>query len=267
MKKTITLLLLFLEISISFSQENDTPEFTGENFSLEGALVLLKKANNLEEFEKFINEKNNNVNNLDLDADGETDYVVVNDIQENDTHVIVMSIYLNETEKQDIATIGIEKTGNEEAVLQIEGDEDLYAINTIVEPVDIIEKVNPNGKGPNGFDISPTTVIVNVWFWPSVRYIYAPTYVVWKSPYRWRNYPRWWKPWKPYRYTVFYTKCTPHRVYYSRTSTRRVVVARKIYSPKRNRSTIVVHSRRGTTVVRKNKRGKTTVVKTKRQRR
>ncbi|VXB51600.1 conserved hypothetical protein [Flavobacterium sp. 9AF] len=264
MKKFFTLVFL-LGISITFSQENDQPEHTGDNFSLEGALAIFKKSTNLEDFEKMINEENNNVNNLDLNDDGEIDYIIVNDIQENDTHVIVLSTYLNDTEKQDIAIIGIEKTGNEEAILQIEGDEDLYAENTIIEPSSIEEKIDKSGKGPNSFEVNPTAIIINVWFWPSVRYIYAPGYVVWKSPYRWRNYPRGWKPWKPYGHTVFYTRCAPHRVHYIRTPTRRVVVARKVYTPRRSRSTVVVHSRRGTTVVHKNKRGKTTVVKTKKR--
>lgn len=267
MKKIIiTGFFLCLGLSIGFSQENE-PEFTGEHFSLEGALALFKKASTLEEFEKSINKENNNVTNLDLNGDGEIDYIVVNAIQEKDTHVIVLSTYLNETEKQDIATIGIEKTGPEEAILQIEGDEDLYAANTLVEPSEINEKATTKGKGPNNFDIVTTRVVVNVWIWPSVRYLYAPTYIVWKSPYRWRNYPRWWKPWKPYRYAIFHTRSAAHRVYYTRTSTRRVVVARKVYAPRRSRSTVIIHNRRGTTVIHKNKRNKTRVVKTKRQRR
>lgn len=263
--KKISFLFILLAWSFSFSQDADTTENTGDNFSLEGALALFKKASNIEEFEKLLNEEQNNVTNLDLNGDGEIDYIVVNAIQENDTHVLVLSTYLNETEKQDIATIGIEKTGNEEALLQIEGDEDLYAANTIAEPIDIEEKATKMGHGPNSFNIETVAVVVNVWFWPSVRYLYAPSYVVWKSPYRWRVYPKWWKPWKPYRHAVFYTKTTPHRVYYTRTPTRRVVVARKVYTPRRSRSTVVVHTRRGTTVVHKNKRGKTTVVRTKKR--
>ncbi|WP_130734380.1 hypothetical protein [Flavobacterium sp. J27] len=267
--KKITFIFLFVLITTfsSYAQQDNSNnlEYTGENFSLEGALAIFKKAANLEEFEKMINEENNNVNNLDLNGDGEIDYVVANAIQENETHVIILSAYLSETEKQDIATIGIEKTGNDEAILQIEGDEDLYAANTIVEPLDIEEKAIKTGHGPSPFDIKTTAVVVNVWFWPSVRYIYAPSYVVWKSPYRWNVYPRWWKPWKPYRHAIFYTRCAPHRVYYSRTPTRRVVVARKVYTPRRSRSTVVVHTRKGTTIVHKNRRGKTTVVKTKRR--
>lgn len=268
MKRLSFLLLLIFGITTSYSQEtdkNDFPEFTGENFSLEGALALFKQANSLEEFEKLINEENNNVNNLDLNNNGEIDYIVVQDIQEKDTHVIVLSTYLSEKEKQDIATIGIEKTGNESAILQIEGDSELYAENTIVEPFEIEEKIEKSKGGPNVPEITSTGVVVNVWFWPSVRFLYAPGYVVWVSPHRWGFYPRWWKPWKPYRYSIFYGKCAHHRVYYHRTVTHRVVVARKVYTPRRSKSTVVVHNRRGTTVIHKNKRGKTTVVKTKRR--
>ena len=268
MKKIIFYLLLLSSITTSFSQEvepTDLPEFTGDNFSLEGALALFKQASSLEEFEKLINEEQNNVNNLDLNNDGEIDYIVVQDIQENDTHVIVLSTYLSEKEKQDIATIGIEKTGNETAILQIEGDTELFAENTIIEPFDVDEKIEKSKGGAAIVQMQPLRVVVNVWFWPSVRFLYAPGYRVWVSPHRWRLYPTWWKPWKPYRHSVFYGRCANHRVFYHRAPVRRVVVARKVYTPKRSRSTIVVHNKRGTTVIHKNKRGKTTVVKTKRR--
>ncbi|WP_298120055.1 hypothetical protein [Flavobacterium sp.] len=265
MKKTISLILATFCLTISYAQEESSTENTGENFSLEGALAMFKNAKSLEEFEKLINEDNNNVNNLDLNNDGEIDYITVNDIKDGDTHVIVLSTFLGENEKQDVATIGIEKTGTEEAQLQIIGDENLYAENTIVEPFDVNEKAE-NSKGPNNFEIKTTRVIVNVWFWPSVRFIYAPSYVVWVSPYRWGFYPKWWKPWKPYRHNVFYGRCAPHRVYYHRTTTHRVVVARKVYSPRRNSSTLVVHNRKGTTVVHKNKRGKVKAVRVKKTR-
>jgi len=254
MKKIATLLLVVLGLTTSFAQEDDRPVNTGDNFSLEGALVLFKKSNSLEEFEKLLNEENNNVNNLDLNNDGTIDYITVDDYQEGETHAIVLSTYLNETEKQDIATIGIEKNGAENAVLQIEGDKDLYAENTIVEPSDVDETIN-GGKGPDLGKYQVEQVIVNVWLWPSVRFIYAPKYVIWHSPWRWNVYPNWFRPWKPYRYSVFYGRCAPHRVYYRRVPTRRVVVAQKVYAPRRHRSTLVIHNRRGTTVVHENRRG------------
>ena len=251
MKKITTLLLLALGMSTNaFCQE--VSETTGDDFSLEGALAMFKKSGSVAEFEKAINEKGNNVNNLDLNDDGQTDYITVEDIKDGDTHVLVLSTNLNEKEKQDIATIGIEKTGTDSAVLQIEGDESLYATNTIVEPEDAAEAIQASGKGGPSFaefDTKATAVIVNVWLWPSVRFLYAPTYIVWVSPYRWGFYPRWWRPWHPFARTVFYTRCAPHRVYFHRTTTRRIVAAHSFYAPRRHASTLVVHNRRGTTVV------------------
>jgi hypothetical protein len=267
MKNLITALFVILGITLVFGQENDNPEFTGENFSLEGALVLFKKANSLEEFEKMLNQEDNNVNNLDLNDDGQTDYINVDAIKENDTHAIVLSIYLNANEKQDIATIGIEKTGSEEAVLQIMGDEELYAENTIVEPTEIVEKLDKNGKGPNPAIITNSRIFVNVWFWPSVRFIYSPSYTVWVSPYRWSVYPRWWKPWKRYRHAFFYTRCAPHRVYYNRTTIYRVTVAKKMYAPRRHSSTLVIKRGRNATIVHKNRKGNAKIVKVSKKRR
>ena len=89
MKKITTLLLILLATSVGFSQEDERPDNTGDNFSLEGALALFKKSNSLEEFEKLLNEENNNVNNLDLNDDNDIDYIMVDDIREGDTHAIV----------------------------------------------------------------------------------------------------------------------------------------------------------------------------------
>lgn len=263
MKKSLSLLLVVLGITTGFSQEDNRPVNTGDDFSLEGALALFKKANSLEEFEKFLNEENS-VNNLDLNNDDDIDYILVEDIKDGDSHVIVLSTFLDEKEKQDIATISIEKTGENQAALQIEGDKDLYPENTIIEPIDEKEALKSSKGGPTIPEIDFQIVSVNVWLWPSVRFLYAPNYVVWVSPYRWRNYPRWWKPWRPISHPVFYAHCAPHRVYYRPVTTRRVVVARKTYTSRRHSSTLVVHNRRGTTVIHKNKRGNVKAVKVRR---
>ncbi|MEC4005296.1 hypothetical protein OX283_011570 [Flavobacterium sp. SUN052] len=260
MKKTFSLLFIILGITTGFSQEDDRPENTGDNFSLEGALALFKKSNSLEEFEKSLNEQNNNVNNLDLNNDGDIDYITVDDIQDGDAHAIVLSTYINETEKQDIALIGVEKIGTDNAVLQIEGDKDLFAENTVIEPTDTVaSETKVNNTDTTEYKTNQASV--NVWLWPSVRYIYAPSYVIWHSPWRWRLYPKWWRPWRPIGYTVFYRNCAPHRVYYHRVATRRVLVANRVYAPRRHSSTLVIHNRRGTTVIHENRRGNVRAVK------
>jgi len=301
MNRIITTLIAFLFITNIFAQADDRPENTGDNFSLEGALALFKKSGSLEEFEKMLNEENNNVNNLDLNNDGDIDYIVVNDIAEGDAHAIVLSVYLSEKEKQDIATIGIEKVGAESAKLQIEGDADLYPENTIVEPKDDGDAFVPVHESTKSYSLrlkddlssnnfneltvhqagrsintaenitagnhSSGQVFVNVWFWPGVRYVYAPGYMSWRSPWRWGLYPKWWRPWRPHGFGIFYGRSGPYRVHFHRVPTRRVIVARGIYAPRRSRSTLVIHNnRRATTIIKKNPRGRVKAVKVKRGR-
>ncbi|MEQ3662449.1 MAG: hypothetical protein ABNG96_07155, partial [Flavobacterium sp.] len=67
MKNIIQILFVILGVTSSFAQEVN--EYSGENFSLEGALEMFKKSNSLEEFEKLLNTEENNVNNLDLNKD------------------------------------------------------------------------------------------------------------------------------------------------------------------------------------------------------
>jgi hypothetical protein len=249
MRKIILICFFLTGAFVVFSQTKDLPENTGDHFSLEGALELFKKANSLEEFERSLNEERNNVNNLDLNDDQETDYILVEDIQEGDVHMIVLGTYLNETEKQDIATIGIEKTGNESAILQIEGDPELYEANTILEPSETQETFQSGKGGPYAEAIISDKQIVNVWFWPGVRFLYSPGYVMWRSPWRWKHYPNWWKPWRPLSFRVFYGRGIQYRSLYRRASIRRVTVAHRIYAPRRKHSTIIVHRNRRTGII------------------
>ncbi|MBK8112834.1 MAG: hypothetical protein IPK46_22310 [Saprospiraceae bacterium] len=55
---------------------------------------------------------------------------------EGDVHVFILQATLGDKDVQDIATIEIEKTGKEEAMLQIIGDEDIYGEEVIVEPTE-----------------------------------------------------------------------------------------------------------------------------------
>ncbi len=249
------LLTLLATLLFSFTlaaQDGDTSEETGlpgDNFSLEGALELFKKAESPEDFEKQLNTENSNVNNLDLNEDGEIDYVRVIDNMDADVHAIVLQVAVSEEESQDVAVIEIEKTGNEEAMLQIIGDEDIYGEQTIVEPYEV--EVKDNGKGPS---VTLDFIVVNVWVWPSVRFVYAPVYRPWVSPWRYRVYPRWWAPWRVVPFQIWHPRVVVFRPHYQVVTTHRVVRAHKVYTPYRS-SSKVVHTR--TTTVVKNKNGKT----------
>lgn len=221
-------------------QTQDSTGLPGDNFSLEGALAMFKKAGSPEEFEKLINSDDNKVNNLDLNGDGEIDYIRVIDKTENGAHAFILQSVVSETENQDIAVIELEQTGKDEAVLQIVGDEDIYGEQVIVEPAPEKNQVQSR---------SDANVVVNVWAWPSVRYVYAPSYVLWVSPWGWRARPVWYHPWRPVRYHVFYPYRAPYRNHFVIVHNHRVVHAHRVYTPYRTTS-VTVRTRNQASVTR-----------------
>lgn len=223
----------------------DSTGLPGDDFSLQGALQMFQDAATLEDFEKAINTEGNHVNNLDLNADGEIDYIRVIDKSEKDVHAFVLQVPVSETENQDIAVIELEKTGEANAIIQIIGDEDIYGEQVIVEPDGGGEEAFYNFNdsklsGPNtGYDYTTTGIVVNVWLWPSVRFVYGSAYRPWISPWRWNYYPGWWKPWKPLRWHAWH----PFRAHYHRpftvVHTHRVIHAHRVYTPFRTSSVTV----------------------------
>jgi hypothetical protein len=214
-------------------------EVPGDDFSLEGALELFKKSSSPEEFERLLNSADARVNNLDLNGDGQIDYIRVIDKNRGNVHAFILQAVISENEGQDIAVIELEKLANGKAVLQITGDEDIYGIETIIEPT---EEVRINAGTMS------TRTVVNVWAWPSVQYVYSPYYTVWVSPWHWRLRPVWWSSWGPVAYYDYYSYWHPYRNYYSHCHTHRVAYARDLYRPHRTTS-VVVHNRHHDRVV------------------
>jgi len=225
---------------------SDSTGLDGDHFSLEGALAFFKKAESLEDFEKMLNKENNEVNNLDLNEDGDVDYIRVVDHMEGDVHAIVLQVPVNGAESQDVAVIELEKDGPESAILQIIGDEDLYGEPKIAEPFEE-ETTKTNGRNGPAMGNMPVRIVVNVWLWPSVRFVYRPAYRVYVSPWRWGVYPTWYRPFRPRPWGVYRVGIRPYRAHYTVVSTRRVVRARPVYAPHRAHAT-VVHTRTTTKV-------------------
>jgi hypothetical protein len=219
------------------TEASDSTGFDGDHFSLEGALDLFRQSADPESFEQRLNAENNEVNNLDLNMDGKVDYVRVVDYQEGDVHALVLQALVSESESQDVAVIELEKTGAESATLQVVGDADVYGQEQLVEPISAERAV---GSGA-------PSIAVNVWLWPSVRFVYGPRYRPYVSPWRWGVYPRVWRPFAPRPLRVFRVGCRPLRAHYAVVSTRRVVRAPGIYRPHRVHSA-TVHTRTTTKV-------------------
>ncbi|TWW00147.1 hypothetical protein [Chitinophaga pinensis] len=226
-------------------QTQDSTGLPGDNFSLQGALDLFKQSPSPEAFEKSLNSSDNKVNNLDLNDDGNTDYIRVVNKKENDVQVFILQALVSSTESQDVAVIELEKTGENNAIIQIIGDPDIYGESVITEPTEETDNAfnySPATHGPSAY--APEGIVVNVWLWPCVRYVYAPAYTVWVSPWTWVSRPVWYHPWRPLPWRVYHPYRYAYAPHYVVVPVRRIPPARVIYRPVRTTSVTVINRNR-----------------------
>ena len=144
-------------------------EEIADNLDLNAVASLFGESKNIEDFENKLNCDTIGISNLDLNGDGEVDYLrCVEDVDGND-HYIVMQAVLAEDIYQDVATIYIKKNTEKKSItVQIIGNEYIYGRNYIVEPVYIYRPM------------------IYSWFWD-------PYCRCWRSPYYWNYYPTYWR--------------------------------------------------------------------------
>ncbi|RKY79464.1 hypothetical protein DRQ07_06360 [candidate division KSB1 bacterium] len=159
----------------------------GEQLDLQAVSELFKDAENLEEFERALNDPDNGVNNLDLDEDGHVDFIRVVEEMSGDVHVIILQVPLGEDDFQDIATIEIEKSGDNYN-MQVRGNEVIYGVDYYVVPT-----------------------YVHIYTWPIIGWIYRPLYRPYRSIYYFGYYPRWWRPYPHVTINVYHTRIVRYR--------------------------------------------------------
>ena len=198
MKRLLLFLLaigssLILSIS-SYADETVTVTATSsdisENLDLKTVATLFGQAKDLEQFEQMLNNPDSAFSNLDLNGDGEVDYLRVIETADNDRHLVVVQAVLAKDIYQDVASIFVEKDKKTQSVtVQVIGDEYIYGVNYIIEPVYI--------HRPLIYD----------WFW-------GTSWVCWHSPYYWGYYPHWWRPYYCVDPFVYWDHCYWHHYHY-----------------------------------------------------
>jgi hypothetical protein len=259
-----TILLANLFSLSVFAQSDKEPEalgLPGDNLNLYAVLDVFQKSKTLEDFEKAINDKDNNINNLDLDDDKNIDYIQVVSEKNGDSHSIVLQVAVNEKERQDIAVIDVTKDKKGKVVVQIIGDEELYGKDYIVEPAG---EANISGTPNPGYKSDGTVIINNnttnnysttnnnnasnvssVSAWPVVLFLFTPLYMPYISPWHWGYYPPYWHPWRPVFYHNYWGY---HSHFYGNHYYHRTVVIRNPgrynhYNSRRNTSALVRNNR------------------------
>lgn len=157
-----------------------------ENLDLKTVATLLGQAKDLEEFEAMLNNPDSAFSNLDLNGDGQVDYLRVIETADGNRHLVVLQAVLAKDVYQDVASIYVEKDPETESVtVQVIGDEYIYGTNYIIEPVYVYR--------PYIYD----------WFW-------GPDWVCWYSPYYWDYWPGWWHPYYCVAPHIYWDHCYWH---------------------------------------------------------
>jgi hypothetical protein len=172
-KVVVTFAILALGLTSVMAQHNDTATAphseAAAGLDLYAVAELFKSSETLEGFEQSLNHSETGINNLDLDQNGEVDFIRVTEKTAGDTHLIILQTAVSESEFQDVATIAVERQSGEKYNLHIQGDATLYGADYYVVPAD------------NNFGA-----------WNVVRGIFRPNYRAYVSPYGYRSLPRWW---------------------------------------------------------------------------
>jgi hypothetical protein len=151
-----------------------------EGLDLQAVGELFKDSHDLAEFETRLNDPKTGINNLDLDDDGQVDYIRVVEEVDGDAHMVVLEAALGENDFQDVATIDVEKSGQDGCEMQVHGADLIY--------------------GPD-FYVAP--VVVHLHAWPILAVMFGPAYHPYRSVWYYRHYPMRWRPWHPVRYAAY----------------------------------------------------------------
>ena len=138
-----------------------------EGLDLKVVAKLFAEAKNLEEFEMTLNHPDSAFCNLDLNGDGQVDYLRVIETGEGNKRLIVLQAVLAKDIYQDVASIYVEKDEANNVSVQVVGDEYIYGTNYIIEPVYVYRP------------------LIYDWFWSDAWY-------AWYSPWYWGYWPGWW---------------------------------------------------------------------------
>jgi len=168
-----------------------TSNVPGQGLDLQALIGLTKQAKDAESLERLLNQPGS-INNLDLDEDGQVDYIRVQEYGGGNTKNFSFVALLRDGQEQEVANLVIEQTpGQPEATVQVQGHPAVY--------------------GPDVY-YSAVLPIATALF---LAWALAPRPTLYVSPYGFGAFPPYYRPYAPvpvatYRTTVTnYTRNIP----------------------------------------------------------
>jgi len=181
----MTASLLLCSGAVLFAKDKVTVEATSEDISegldLKAVANLFGNVKDLNEFEEKLNSEKLHLCNLDLNGDGQVDYLRVVESEEGkNVHLVLIQAVLAKDIYQDIATIYVESQKDKSVTVQVIGDAYIYGANYVIEPVYIYRP------------------LIYDWFW-------GPGWVCYTSPWYWGYWPGWYAPYPCWGYRTYWT--------------------------------------------------------------
>jgi hypothetical protein len=165
------------------------------NLDLQAVASIFGESRDLQEFEMRLNDYDAQISNLDLNNDGEVDYLRVIESSENNVHLVVIQAVLDRDVYQDVASIVVDRSRYQKTYVQVIGDPYLYGDNYIIEPM--------YASTPSIFS-----------------FFFGNIYSSWTSPYYWGYYPRYYHNRRPFEVNLYMSNVDRyinhnHSYYYS----------------------------------------------------
>jgi hypothetical protein len=138
---------------------------------------LIKKSPNPTKLEEALN-TTGSINNLDLDKDGKVDYVKVNETVDGNNKVLKFVDEQADGTKTEVASVTIQKGENNQASMDINGNQAMYGDNYSYH---------------SGFSFGEVLLMA---------YLFSP-HTPYYSPWGYRSYPGYYRPYAPVPVTTY----------------------------------------------------------------
>ena len=185
MKKAVgTLFVSLMILGSAYAQDVTTVQAMNSDISdhldLEAVAAVFAESEDLEDFEKRLNDPESRLSNLDMNEDGYVDYLRVMENADADARLITIQAVVGKDLYQDVATIDVDIDERGQTRVQVVGDVFMYGPNYVIEPV---------------YRYRPRIFV----------YLWAPRINPWCSTFYWGFYPSYWSYWAPYSYYNYYS--------------------------------------------------------------
>jgi len=181
-----------------------------DGLDLEALTATVKEVSSGEELEKTINSANG-INNLDLNADGEVDYIRVTEYGDRESYGFSLTVQPEEREEQEVATIEISKE-DDDTLVQTTGNQHIY------------------GSGHVYHSHFPVTSFL-LW-----SYFLTPRWTPYYSPWHYGYYPTYYSSYRTIPHTRYVTR--------TRTVTQKSTVSR-VSDPSKIKNTGLANPNKG----------------------